>query len=304
MKKQMKLQHVLLAVLATFFWGSAYPSIKIGYELFHISGNDIGSKLLFAGARFTIAGVLLLLFFKAAREVTKTKTVIFKKEDMGHLFLLGLIQTTIQYIFFYLGLANTTGAKGAIMNSFTAFFPIIIAPFFFKKDRITAQKIAGCIIGLIGIVVINFNGDSLAGFRITGEGFVLIAAMTQGIASIYSKKLAGRIHVVLIAGYQLLFGGIMLLGIGAVTGGNLSFSLSGIGLLLYMALISSVAFSVWNYLLLNNSVSAVSIYNLLIPVFGTILSGIFLKENIFTISHGAAIFCVCAGIWIVNKNKS
>lgn len=303
MKKQMKLQHVLLAVLATFFWGSAYPSIKIGYELFHISGKDIGSKLLFAGVRFTIAGVLLLLFFKVAREVTKTKTVIFKKEDMGHLFLLGLIQTTIQYIFFYLGLANTTGAKGAIMNSFTAFFPIIIAPFFFKKDRLTIQKIAGCVIGLIGIVVINFNGDSLAGFRLTGEGFVLIAAMTQGIASIYSKKLAEGIHVVLIAGYQLLFGGIMLLGIGAVTGGNLSFSMSGIGLLLYMALISSVAFSVWNYLLLNNSVSAVSIYNLLIPVFGTILSGIFLKENIFTISHAAAIFCVCVGIWIVNKNK-
>ncbi|MDD3185787.1 MAG: DMT family transporter [Anaerostipes sp.] len=303
MKKQMKLQHVLLAVLATFFWGSAYPSIKIGYELFHISGKDIGSKLLFAGARFTIAGVLLLLFFKVAREVTKTKTVIFKKEDMGHLFLLGLIQTTIQYIFFYLGLANTTGAKGAIMNSFTAFFPIIIAPFFFKKDRLTIQKIAGCVIGLIGIVVINFNGDSLAGFRLTGEGFVLIAAMTQGIASIYSKKLAEGIHVVLIAGYQLLLGGIMLLGIGVVTGGNLSFSMSGIGLLLYMALISSVAFSVWNYLLLNNSVSAVSIYNLLIPVFGTILSGIFLKENIFTISHAAAIFCVCVGIWIVNKNK-
>lgn len=122
----------------------------------------------------------------------------------GRLVLLGILQTTIQYIFFYIGLANTTGAKSAIINSLTAFFPIVLAPLFFRDDRLTVKKGLGCLIGLAGIVIINLDGSGLGGFKLTGEGFAVFAAMAQSLASIYSKKLARYMNVMTITGYQLL----------------------------------------------------------------------------------------------------
>lgn len=52
---------VLLATLCCALWGSAYPAIKCGYELFNILGDDIPSKLIFAGYRFALAGIIVLL---------------------------------------------------------------------------------------------------------------------------------------------------------------------------------------------------------------------------------------------------
>ena len=296
MKKQ---KVVLLAVLATFLWGSAYPSIKIGYEIFAISGSDIGGKLLFAGIRFTMAGIIVLTY----TVVTDRKACIPSGNMWGRLIVLGIMQTTIQYIFFYIGLANTTGAKSAIINSFTAFFPIMLAPLFFRDDRITGKKVLGCMLGLAGIVVINLKGGELGGFRLIGEGFALFAAMAQSLASIYSKKLAKHMSVMTITGYQLAMGGILLIVAGKLGSGNLTFCWQGAALLIYMAGLSAVAFTVWTYLLSKNPVSTISIYNLLIPIFGTVLSGIFLKENIMTLTHFISIILVCSGIGMVNSKE-
>ena len=48
----------LLACLCCFLWGSATPAIKIGYEWFGVGADDIASRILFAGVRFVIAGIL------------------------------------------------------------------------------------------------------------------------------------------------------------------------------------------------------------------------------------------------------
>ncbi|GFO85993.1 DMT family transporter [Anaerostipes butyraticus] len=296
MKKQ---KVMILAVLATFLWGSAYPCIKIGYELFEIAADDLGSKFLFAGIRFVMAGLMVLAF----TALKQPKDCIPKKNMAGRLVLLGILQTTIQYIFFYIGLANTTGAKSAIINSLTAFFPIVLAPLFFRDDRLTVKKGLGCLIGLAGIVIINLDGSGLGGFKLTGEGFAVFAAMAQSLASIYSKKLARYMNVMTITGYQLFIGGILLAAAGVLTGGTLTAVWQGVLLLLYMAALSAVAFTVWTYLLSHNPVSSVSIYNLLIPVFGTVLSGIFLQENIMTWTHLISIVLVCMGIVLVNRKQ-
>ena len=290
---------MILAVLATFLWGSAYPCIKIGYELFEIAADDLGSKFLFAGIRFVMAGLMVLAF----TALKQPKDCIPKKNMAGRLVLLGILQTTIQYIFFYIGLANTTGAKSAIINSLTAFFPIVLAPLFFRDDRLTVKKGLGCLIGLAGIVIINLDGSGLGGFKLTGEGFAVFAAMAQSLASIYSKKLARYMNVMTITGYQLFIGGILLAAAGVLTGGTLTAVWQGVLLLLYMAALSAVAFTVWTYLLSHNPVSSVSIYNLLIPVFGTVLSGIFLQENIMTWTHLISIVLVCMGIVLVNRKQ-
>ena len=131
----------------------------------------------------------------------------------------------------------------------------------------------------------------------------MFAAMAQSLASIYSKKLARYMNVMTITGYQLFIGGILLAAAGVLTGGTLTAVWQGVLLLLYMAALSAVAFTVWTYLLSHNPVSSVSIYNLLIPVFGTVLSGIFLQENIMTWTHLISIVLVCMGIVLVNRKQ-
>ena len=63
-----------------------------------------------------------------------------KKSSIPFVFGQGVLQTTIQYFFFYLGLANTTGAKGSIITASNAFFAIIIAHFLMKEERFTWKK--------------------------------------------------------------------------------------------------------------------------------------------------------------------
>jgi len=80
-------------------------------------------------------------------------------------------------------------------------------------------------------------------------------------------------------------------------------SAAGIPLIIYMALISSVSYSIWGILLKYNPVSSVTIYGFTNPIFGAILSAVFLAEwNTINIQYLVALGLVSLGIYIVNKD--
>ncbi|MGG7147029.1 DMT family transporter [Clostridium butyricum] len=293
---------VLLAALCCFLWGSAYPAIKGGYELFNISGEDIPSKLIFAGYRFALAGIIVLL----VQIISKKNIFVLNKKEIVQVTLLGIFQTTLQYIFFYIGLAYTTGIRSSIINGTGAFFSILLAHFIYKNDRLNVNKIVGCIVGFIGVIIVNLNGQDFfaSSFSIQGEGFVMLAAFILSASSIYGKKITQNQDASIITGYQLFIGGLILLLLGYISGGYLSgFTLKSTSLLIYMALLSSVAFAVWTQLLKYNKVGIISIFNFLVPVFGSLLSAIFLGENIFDIKILISLIFVCLGIYMVYKIK-
>lgn len=293
---------VLLAALCCFLWGSAYPAIKGGYELFNISGEDIPSKLIFAGYRFALAGIIVLL----VQIISKKNIFVLNKKEIVQVTLLGIFQTTLQYIFFYIGLAYTTGIRSSIINGTGAFFSILLAHFIYKNDRLNVNKIVGCIVGFIGVIIVNLNGQDFfaSSFSIQGEGFVMLAALILSASSIYGKKITQNQDASIITGYQLFIGGLILLLLGYISGGCLSgFTLKSTSLLIYMALLSSVAFAVWTQLLKYNKVGIISIFNFLVPVFGSLLSAIFLGENIFDIKILISLIFVCLGIYMVYKIK-
>jgi drug/metabolite transporter (DMT)-like permease len=291
---------VLLATLCCLLWGSAYPSIKVGYSLFNI--DDVGSKLIFAGYRFTIAGMFILVL----EFITKKNLITFTKRQFGQITLLGLTQTALQYIFFYIGMSYTTGVRGSIINGTGTFVSIILAHFIYKNDKLNFNKIIGCIIGFIGVVIVNINGQSLGGSPVTfeGEGFIMIAAIIFAASAIYGKKITQIQEPSIVTGFQLFIGGVILTILGFILGGNLrGFTIESVLLLIYMALLSSVAFVIWTQLLKYNKVGIISVFNFLIPVFGTLLSGIVLGENIFDIKIFIALILVCYGIFLVYRVK-
>ncbi|MGS4681648.1 DMT family transporter [Enterobacter soli] len=290
------------ATLSCLLWGSSYPAIKSGYELFSIATDDIPSKVVFAGYRFLFAGLILLLFALAQRKPIARLTT----KQFGQLTLLGLTQTSIQYTFFYIGLAYTTGVNGSIMNATGTFFSVLLAHFIYHNDKLSYNKTLGCILGFAGVMLVNFH-SGLSEFRFVwnGDGFVVLAAFILSAATLYGKRISQTVDPTVMTGWQLAIGGAVLVAGGYATGGTLEVhSLKAVAVLGYLTLLSSVAFALWSVLLKVNRVSMIAPFNFVVPVAGTVLSAIFLGENILDIKYAVALVLVCSGIWWVNKRNA
>nr|WP_183994894.1 DMT family transporter [Sphingomonas kyeonggiensis] len=290
----------LLATLCCMLWGSAFPTVKNGYALFGIGKADTAAQLLFAGYRFALAGLILLATAAAMRK----PVLPADKRQAGQVALLGLTQTGIQYVFFYVGLAHASGVKSSIMNATGVFFSVILAHFLYADDRLAGRRALGCLIGFLGVVVVNLGGSGHFDFDFTllGEGFIVIAAFVLAAASIYGKRLSRDMDAMVMTGWQLTIGGLLLTAMGLIGGGHMAPATPlSAGLLLYLALLSSVAFALWSLLLKHNPVGLIAAFNFLIPVFGVSLSAIFLGESILRWSYLAALLLVCAGIWMVTR---
>ncbi len=287
----------VLALVCCALWGSAFPCVKIGYQLFHI--ENAGSQILFAGYRFFLAGVFTFLLGC----ILERRIITMKKASIPYVFGQGILQTTLQYVCFYIGLAHTTGAKGSVINASNAFFSIIAAHFLMKSEKLTWKKIAGCLVGFAGIIIINLEpGAWGSDFSFLGEGMVLVCACSYGLSSVTLKMISDKEKPVTITAYQLLFGGAVLILLGVVSGGSVyGFNIKSSLLLLYMSLLSTVAFSIWAELLKYNSVGRVAIFGFSIPVFGVGLSAIFLGEQVLSVKNLAALICVSVGIIIINR---
>ena len=292
----------LLACLCCLLWGSATPAIKIGYEWFGIGAGDVASRILFAGVRFILAGILTAIF----GSLIAGKPLFPQKSSWGMICKLGLVQTVFQYIFFYMGLAYTTGVKSAIINGSQTFITIVLACLVFRYEKLTMQKFLGCLIGFAGVIVINFDPSGLTGgFTFRGEGAILIAAIAYALSSALVKNYSQKENPVVLSGYQFIFGGIIMTIVGVLMGGKLTgWCFRSILLLLYLALISSVAYSIWGILLKHNPVGKVAIYSFTNPIFSVLLSFVFLHEtSSFGLELVVALGLVCCGIWLVNRVK-
>lgn len=289
---------MILALISCALWGSAFPSIKIGYKLFSIGAGDTYEKIIFAGFRFLLSSMMIFLFCAATKRTLKVT-----KEDFYKLILLGLIQTAIQYTFFYIGLSNTSGTKGSILAATSTFFSVILAHFFYEEDKLTTKKIVGVILGFIGVALVNMGGKTIeGGFKFTGEGFVILSSLMGALGGIYTKKISKGMDTFLISGYQLFIGSLFLIVTGFIGGGSgISSTFKGYSLLLYLAFISAAAFSLWTILLKYNGVGKVSIYKFTIPLFGVFLSYIFLGERLLGTNVVLSIVLVTISIILINK---
>ena len=214
------------AVLCTLLWGSAFPGIKTGYRMFRIASQDTADQLMFAGARFLIAGILTLLisFFVEKKEHKKERR---KQWPKGQIVLVAFVQTALQYVFYYIGMAHVTGVKGAILNGSTAFFCVVTACIFYHES-INGRKIAGCLLGLLGVFVVNLGKGSIGGsFSFLGEGFMLCSAVSSALGSLCNKEAAKKMGPVTLCGWQLILGAVLLIGVGFLFGGRISILGSG-----------------------------------------------------------------------------
>lgn len=295
----------LAAILCCALWGSATPFIKTGYNLMlpqNIEGlQKTASTILFAGVRFTFAGILTVLIYSIARK----KFLYPKKENLKMVATVSLFQTVIQYFFFYIGLANTTGIKGTVLSASNAFFALIVACLIFRQEKLTFKKIFACILGFSGIILINLKGLDF-NMNFTGDCFVIFSTIAYAVSSVLMKKYSKYEDPVVISGYQFFIGGIVMIIAGLSLGGTMYVpDVTAFLVLTYLAILSAVAYALWGVLLKHNPVSKVTIYSFSIPVFGVLLSNIMLAEqsNVEPLNLIVTLILICSGIILLNYNK-
>ena len=291
---------MVTALFCCALWGSATPFIKTGYELI-LPWRGTPSTILFAGLRFTFAGIFTVLIYSIARR----KFLFPQKKNLVKVMNVASFQTVLQYIFFYIGLANTSGVKGTIASGSSAFFALLVAGLIFKMEQVTVKKLFACIIGFAGIILVNLNGLDF-NMNFFGDCFVIFSAISSAVASVFTKKYSKHEDPVVISGYQFFIGGLVMVAIGLTSGGHIQIpDFKAAGVLLYLAVLSAAAYSLWGVLLKYNPVSKVSIYSFMTPVCGVILSNIMLDEasKVSGLNLVFALLLVSGGIFLLNYKK-
>ena len=291
----------LIAVFCCGLWGSATPMIKIGYQLM-LPQVNVASTMLFAGIRFFLAGLCVILFYSALRK----KLLLPKRENWGKVSLVALFQTVIQYIFFYIGVANASGVKATVISGSGTFSAILIACLVFRLEHLTWRKMLACVLGFAGIILINLNGLDW-NMKFFGEGFVFLATVAYGVSSSLMKQYSHSENPVVISGYQFMIGGLCMMVPGFLLGGVVQMgSWQGIVVLFYLSFLSAVAYSLWGVLLKYNPVSKVAVFSFMIPLFGVILSELLLTEE-SGVSFSKlliALGLIVIGVFLQNQSKN
>jgi drug/metabolite transporter (DMT)-like permease len=284
---------------ATVLWGSALPIVKLSYAQLNMKQGDFFGQWVFAGYRFTMAGMILLLL---STMLGKSTNIGKQRLPLSRLFRLGAIQTFMQYLLLYVGLSYSSGIEGSILVGSTSFFQILTARFMAPREKLIAAKWWGLAMGFAGIVVMGFGQSGGLHFHFgIGSVLLLASAVFGGFGNVLARQESMHESVISLTGKQMLIGGLGLLLVGGVNRGFTPYSFDGqtVGLLIYLSLLSAAGFALWNTVMKYNSVGRVSMYLFFIPVFGVILSAFILQEHVSS-WVGLSLLLVVAGIITVN----
>ncbi len=294
----------LIAIFCNILWGTAFPVLKIVYTEMGIMSSDLGGTITFISLRFLLAGILVFIFGL----FTGAPMFRLSKAQLILITILGLLNTTFQYFLFNIGVNNTSGIKASILGQVGIFFSVVLAHFIYKDDRLNLRKILGLGLGFLGLILVNLNkgNEGLLSFSLLGEGFMILSGIVSSLAMFLAKKIGKELPSIVYTSWQMIIGSILLFFVGGLMGGSidsLHFTPLSIVLFIYLALLSSIAFCLWYYILQYRKIGEISLYKFFVPVSGTLLTALFVPGEKLMPIYIIALILVSLGIVIVNRKK-
>ena len=266
-------KYIALAIFACLLWSTAFVGVKIGLQYAQPFG--------FAGIRFMISGLIMLPFTGG---IHRYFSIIQK--NFCWILTLALIQTFAAYALFYFGMTLVPGALAAIVIGASPLIFALVAHMLMHDDKITPLKLASMLIGFTGVVII---GVSRQPWESTGLPefigvFILLGGSTAGaLGNILVAKDRERIPPLVLNSAQLFIGGFFLLLLSLLFEGSplKSYPMEYYMALIYLSILSAVAFSIWFYLLKKPGVkvSSLNLWKFIIPVFGAAIVWIILPDE-------------------------
>ncbi len=279
-------------------WGSLFPCVKIGYEAFSISSVNIPDILMFAAMRFLVCGLAVSVIALVKRDKIATPA----PKNIMWIVAVGLFSIVLHYAFTYVGLSVTDGSKTALLKQLGALIYVCLAFLFIKSEKFSVYKIIGAIVGFGGIIAINLSSAGVS-FAV-GDLLIIGASICTVVSGILTKNVAGSNSPFWITGISQLSGGVILFLAAAVLGGRfLNFDLYSLTVFAYICTASTVAYTLWNYILKTSSLSKMFIIKFAEPLFACLFGALLLGEDIFKWQYLAAFILISAGIMLGNKGK-
>ena len=289
--KQPKLIDYILLTLLALIWASAFFNIKIATYSF--GPVTIAFLRVFFGA----IPILLLCYYK------KIKIEAFSK-DWHWFAMIGFINLVAPFFLISYGIKSVQSNLAAILMSTTPLSSTILGHFYTRNEKFNLVKTFGILIGFSGIVfffsdnlLIDENNFSSALLILLGSTcYVIGGVLTLKISKKKNENVTGSILIWAIIILIPLVGFIE-------QPWNLEPRLDSTISVIYLGLVSTgIAWLLRFKILVNNGLIFQSQVSYLIPIFGTILSYIFLKELI-TIKVLVSLIAVVVGIYFVKKAK-
>lgn len=285
---------VLAAYIAVcILWGSTYLAIRIGVSAF--------PAILFAGIRFVIAGVFLLLFAHLRGLAFPTNLTSVRNQCIVGLLLLlggnGLVVWAEQYV--HSGVASLLVATVPL---FMALIELLIP----GRPRIDFKGWLGLLIGFSGVAMLVLSNSGDGSVEIKGFVALLIAAFLWSVGSVYSKGFKPTGSVITNIAIQMLSGGIALMIVGIALGElpRVSLSTKGIGALLYLIVFGSwIGYSSYIYVLQKWPAAKAGTYAYVNPPVAVFLGALILGEP-FNLTVLLSTVVILAGVLLVQLSKT
>lgn len=285
----MRSRNWVLFLFLAVLWGSNWSFMKTGVSLV----NPIA--LVFQ--RFLISAVVLFPVFLLLR-----KRIPKDRATLGRLVLLGLFNASNVFLM-HAGLVLESSGIGSVLTYTQPLFVFCLAiPFL--KEKVTAIKLSGVMLGFVGVVVLFSGRISTLTLSFTPL-IMILGAVFWAVAIVFYKKFLNHVDPFVANFFQLSVGVLVLAALSLFTN---SFSFPNDPaypwIILYVAIGGNVAgFSLWLYLLRQEEATSLSGSSFIIPVIALLFGWQLLGESISIQSMiGSAL--VLAGIYLVNFKTS
>lgn len=294
-----KIKNLFIMLIPLALWGSLYPFVKIGYDVFGMDATSIPDILMFAGYRFTVCGTIVcgICFLRKEKLETPVKKSVF------NLIHIGVWAIVLHYAFTYIGLSLTDSSKTALLKQLGVLFYVCFAFLFIKEEKFSALKIVGAVVGFAGVMAINIGGGSIS-FSV-GDILIIFASMCTVVSSVMTRKYVQGSSPFWVTGIPQLIGGMILLIAAFAMGGTvLNFTWKSTLVFTYICAASIIAYVLWNYIIRKNNLSKLFIIKFAEPLFACLFGAILLGEDILKIQYLAAFVLISVGIMLGNRKEA
>jgi len=282
----------LLFVLLGFFWGSSYLFIKIGV--------DAGlAPFTLVALRLLIGALVLATVVAVARERLPRDARTY-----ANLLVLGVLSVALPFSLITWAEQSVDSALAAILTAPVPLFVIVIAAVFLKDERITANRLVGLAIGLVGVaVLVGFDPADVASGTLVAEIALVGAAASYAAGGVYARRTMHGLRPMIPALFQVLFA-LVISGVLALIferPAELPITLEAVFAVVWLGVLGSgLAYLVFFRLLGRWGATRTSMVAYLLPVFGIVLGAAFLSEPVDArLLIGTAL--VIGGIFLVNS---
>jgi len=287
--RQPKLLDYILLTLLALIWASAFFNIKIATYSF--GPVTIAFLRVFFGA----IPVLLLCYFK------KIKIEAFSK-DWHWFAMIGFINLVAPFFLIAYGVKSVQSNLAAILMSTTPLSSTVLAHFYTKNEKFNFIKTIGILIGFSGIVFLFSDNLLIDENNFISALLILLGSTCYVIGGVLTLKISKKKNEN-VTGSILIWAIIILIPLVSLIEQpwEIKPRLDSTISVIYLGLVSTgIAWLLRFRILVNNGLIFQSQVSYLIPIFGTILSYIFLKELI-TVKVLISLIAVCVGIYFVRK---